>query len=174
MSTLISILSAFGYISAVIGAIFLLIAFAKKMLYYPPIVKEKVSDKLSKNFYVAGALITISLTCFSGGKQLIKSDFKNSLQNNKIISAEVNGIFFSQDDLKGIFNNFQDTEGRYRCDHFTGVINFEHNESIPVEIIRHCYEKNRYIIISKKYDMDTDIGDIRTSKFDYLQKDTIK
>lgn len=174
MNTLIPILSAFGFIFAIIGVVYLLIAFAKKLLYYPPKVQQEVSEKISKKFYIAGALITISFICILGGKQLIKFDFQNTLQNNKIISAEINGIFFSQDDLKGIFNNFQGTEGRYRCDHFTGIINFENNESIPVEVIRHCYEKNRYIIISKKYNMDADIGDIRTSKFDYLQKDTIK
>jgi len=170
MSTLILILSAFGYISAIIGIIFCLLAFAKKMLYYPSNVQENVSE----NLYVAGTLIAVSFICFLGGKQLIKSDFQNSLQNSKITSAEINGIFFSQDDLKDVFNNFQGTEGRYRCDHFTGFINFDNNESIPIEVIRHCYEKNRYIIISKKYDMDADIGDIKTSKFNYIQNDTIK
>lgn len=173
MNTLIPILSAFGFIFAIIGVVYLLIAFAKKMLYYPPNIQQEASEKISKNFYIAGTLITVSTICFLGGKQIIKFDFHNTLKHNKIINAEINGIFFSQDDLNGVFNNFEGTEGRYRCDHFKGFINLENNETIPIEIIRHCYKKNRYIIISKKYYMDVDIGDIRTSKFDYIQKDTI-
>ncbi|MGO4707618.1 hypothetical protein AB4Y90_00600 [Chryseobacterium sp. 2TAF14] len=138
------------------------------MLHYPSNLQREVSEKISKNFYIAGALITFSILCFSGGKQIIKLDFKNTLAHNKIISVEINGIFFSQDDLKDVFTNFQDTEGRYRCDHFPGYINLENNEIIPIEVIRHCYEKNRYIIISKKYYLDADIGDITTDKFEYI------
>ncbi|WP_435525780.1 hypothetical protein [Chryseobacterium indoltheticum] len=75
--------------------------------------------------------------------------------------------------MNGLFDKFEPTEGRFRCESFTGFINFENTKSIPIEVIRHCYEKNRYIIISKKYYMDADIGDIVTDKFDYIQKDTI-
>ena len=143
------------------------------MVYYPSNLQEEVSKKIAKFSYILGTSLTVSFICFFGGKQVIKLDFQNTLRNNKIISTEINGIFFSQEDLKDVFSNFQSTESRYRCDHFTGYINLENNESIPIEVIRHCYEKNRYIIISKKYYMDTDIGDIRTSKFDFIQKDTI-
>lgn len=173
MKILIQILSAIGFITAIIGAINLLISFAKKMLYYPPDVMQEVSEKILKNLYISGTLITVSTICFLGGKQIIKFDFHNTLKHNKIINAEINGIFFSKNDLNDVFNNIEGTEGRYRCDHFNGFINLENNKTIPIEIIRHCYEKNRYLIISKKYYMDADIGDIRTSKFDYIQRDTI-
>lgn len=143
------------------------------MVYYPSNLQEEASKKIAKLSYILGTSLTVSFICFFGGKQVIKLDFQNTLRNNKIISTEINGIFFSQEDLKDAFNNFQGTEGRYRCDHFTGYINLENNESIPIEVIRHCYEKNRYIIISKKYYLNADIGDIVTDKLDYIQKDTI-
>lgn len=142
-------------------------------MYYPSNLQEEVSKKIAKLSYIFGTSLTVSFICFIGGKQVIKLDFQNTLSNNKIISTEINGIFFSQEDLKDAFNNFRGTEGRYRCDHFTGYINLENNESIPIEVIRHCYEKNRYIIVSKKYYMNADIGDIVTDKFDYIQKETI-
>jgi len=171
MKILIQILSAIGSITAIIGAIFLLISFAKKMLYYPPNVIQEASEKIANNFYIAVTLITVSTICFLGRKQIIKFDFHNTIKRNKIINAEINGIFFSESDLNGVFSNFEGTEGRNRCDNFRGFINLENNETIPIEIIRHCYEKNRYIIISKKYYMDANIGDIRTSAFDYIQKE---
>ena len=143
------------------------------MMYYPSNLQEEASKKTSKFFYIFGTSLTVSFICFFGGKQIIKLDFKNTLRYNKIISTEINDTFFSQEDLKDVFNNFQGTEGRYRCDRFSGYINLENNESIPIQVIRHCYQKNRYIIISKKYYMDADIGDIVTDKFDYIQKDTI-
>jgi tellurite resistance protein TehA-like permease len=84
MKILIQILSATGFITAIIGAIYLLISFAKKMLYYPPDVMQEVSEKISKNFYIAGTLITISTICFLGGKQIIKFDFHNNIKHNKL------------------------------------------------------------------------------------------
>lgn len=173
MNTLIPILTTFGVISAVIGIIFFLIAVANKMLYATSNVQAKNSEKISKNFYISAILITTSIFCFLGGKKIIKFDFHDTLQHNKIISVEIDGIFFSQDDIKDVFNNFDSTEGRYRCNHFFGFINLENNETIPIEVIRHCYEKNRYIIISKKYNIDTDIGDIITSKFAYIGEKTV-
>lgn len=56
---------------------------------------------------------------------------------------------------------------------FSGIINLDNNESISVEIIKHCYEKNRYIIVSKQYSVESTIGDINTDKFDYLKSDSI-
>ena len=173
MNTFISILCALGFISAIIGIVYFLIILSKKMVYYPSNLQEEASKKIAKLSYILGTSLTVSFICFFGGKQVIKLDFQNTLRNNKIISTEINGIFFSQEDLKDAFNNFQGTEGRYRCDHFIGYINLENNESIPIEVIRHCYEKNRYIIISKKYYLNADIGDIVTDKLDYIQKDTI-
>lgn len=173
MNTFISILCALGFISAIIGIVFLILLVIKKSTYYPPNRQEESSDKKARLTYSSLTLLTASTFCFVGAKAIIKKDFQNTLSNNKIISTEINGIFFSQEDLKDAFNNFQGTEGRYRCDHFTGYINLENNESIPIEVIRHCYEKNRYIIISKKYYLNADIGDIVTDKLDYIQKDTI-
>lgn len=173
MNILIQILSSVGFITAIIGVIYLLISIGKKMLYYPANVQQEALKKISKNFQIAGILIAISTICFLGGKQIIKFDFYYTLKHNKMINTEIDGIFSSENDLNGVFNNFEGTEGRNQCEHFRGFINLENNETIPIEIIRHCYEKNRYIIISKKYYMDADIGDILTDKFDYIQKETI-
>lgn len=173
MSILISVLTTFGLISAIIGIVFIIKLFVIKATYYPSNRQNEVAEKLSKTGYIVGASMVLALGSFMLGKEIIKYTFKETIQNNKIVSAEIDGIFFSQDDIKDIFNNFEPSEGRFRCESFTGYINFDNNETIPVEIIRHCYEKNNYIIISKKYNLDVDIGDIKTSKFDYIQKDTI-
>jgi hypothetical protein len=46
MKILISIITTFGFISAIIGVIFLLITLIKKMLYYPPNIQKEVSEKI--------------------------------------------------------------------------------------------------------------------------------
>jgi hypothetical protein len=173
MDTFISLLITIGFIFAIIGVAFLILLIIKKSTYYPPNKQEQASDKKARLTYTSLTLITISTFCFTGAKAIIKKDFKNTLEENKIMLVEFDDVFFSQDDMNGVFNKFESTEGRFRCESFTGFINFENKKSIPIEIIRHCYEKNRYIIISKKYNIDVTIGDIRTSKFDYIQLDTI-
>lgn len=136
-------------------------------------MQEEVSDKKLNLQYTAGVFIVISTALFLISKELVKNDFTRTLRNNKIISVELYNNFFSQDDIKNIFNKFESTEGRFRCESFSGFINFENGENIPIEVFRHCYEKNRYIIISKKYSIDATIGDIRTSAFDFIKTDSI-
>jgi hypothetical protein len=140
--------------------------------YYPSNRQNEIAEKLLKTGHVVGIFMVLTLGSFMLAKETIKYNFKKTIRSNKIISAEINGMFFGQEDIKDVFKNFESTEGRFRCEIFTGFINFENNESIPIEVIRHCYDKNRYIIISKKYNLDVDIGDIKTSQFDYIQKDS--
>lgn len=174
MKILISTLVIFGYISAIIGVISLILLLIKKSTYYPSNRQEEVLDKIGKLKYIAGIFITISTCCFLGSKELIKQDFRKALNENKIISTELDEVFFSQQDIKDVFNNFEPTEGRFKCESFNGFINFENGENIPIEVFRHCYEKNRYIIISKKYKVDATIGDIRTSAFNYIKNESVK
>ena len=173
MKILISTLVTFGYISAIIGVVSLILLLIKKSTYYSSNRQEEILDKMGKLKYIAGIFITISTTCFLGSKELIKQDFRKALNENKVISTELDDTFFSQDDMKSVFRNFESTEGRFRCEHYSGFINFESGENIPIEVFRHCYEKNRYIIISKKYSIDATIGDIRTSAFDFIKSDSI-
>lgn len=173
MNILISALTTFGYIFAIIGIVFVIKLFITKATYYPSNKHNEIAEKLSKTSQVIGISMILTLGCFKLREEIIKYNFKETIQNNKIVSLKIDGTFFSQDDMKGVFNNFEPTEGRFRCESFTGFINFDNNETIPIKLLRHCYEKNRYIIISKKYNIETDIGDIKTSKFDYIQKDTI-
>lgn len=172
MSILISVLTFFGYISAIIGIVFLIKLFVIKATYYPSNRRDEIAEKFSRTSRIIGVSMLLTLGSFKLAKETIKYSFKKTVKNNKIISAEINGIFFGQEDMKDVFKNFEPTEGRFRCESFNSYINFDNNETIPIEIIRHCYQKNRYIIISKKYNLDVDIGDIKTSQFDYIQKDS--
>jgi hypothetical protein len=45
MKTLISLIATLGYISAIACAVYFIIIFIKKILYYPPNVKEKLTKK---------------------------------------------------------------------------------------------------------------------------------
>ncbi|WBV50714.1 hypothetical protein [Chryseobacterium gambrini] len=170
MKTLISLIATLGYISAIACAVYFIIIFIKKILYYPPNVKEKVYEEIMKLSYISGLLLVFSSTCFWVAKEIVEYDFKSTLRKHTIVSAEIENIFFSQEDMRGIFDHFENDEGRYRCESFSGIINLDNNESISVEIIKHCYEKNRYIIVSKQYSVESTIGDINTDKFDYLKK----
>ncbi|WP_267402281.1 MULTISPECIES: hypothetical protein [unclassified Chryseobacterium] len=173
MKTLISTLVTLGYISAIIAIVSLAIVIIKKCLYYPSDIRREATEKTTKIFYIAGCCMVFSSICFLGAKEIVKYDFKRTLKQHTIISVDIENIFFSQNDIEGVFDHFETDEGRYRCESFTAIINLDDNESIPIEIIRHCYEKNRYIIISKQYSLDSTIGDIRTDKFNHIQKDTI-
>ena len=104
--------------------------------------------------------------------QLIKKDFKDSLKGNKINFVEVNGFYFNQYDTKGLFDTFESHSGRDKCEKFLGLINLENDKNIPIEVIKHCYDKNKYIIISKAYGSETIIGEITTDKFNQLVADS--
>ncbi len=172
MKLFISILTIFGYVSAIIAIVFIIRVFVKKATYYPSSMQNEVTKKISHLLYIAGFFGIASMACFFGGERIIVYDFKKTLREHKIVAGEFNDVFFSKEDINGVFDNFESTEGRYKCEAFTGFIDLDNGESIPVKVIRHCYEKNRYIIISKKYDLDATIGDIRTSKFDDIKIDS--
>lgn len=157
-------------IGVVVFAIFILL---KKVIYQPPNSQTQDPDKTSKYFFALALCLFLSFTSFLGGKELIRRDFHKALKEKKIVSVEANGFFFSQEDSADLFTKFDSDPGRYHCDTFLGSINFENNEYIPIEIIRHCYERNQYIIISKQYPLDATIGIIYTSKFDFIQNDSI-
>lgn len=174
MSTLISTINIIGYISAIVGITFLIPALIKKLLYYPPNKREEAYEKSFKLMKISGSFITSSMICFFGLKAIIKNDFKTKLQKNKILSAEFNKVFLSENDAQSVFKNLKPTEGRHRCTKYAGTIFLDNSEAVPIEIIKHCYEKNRYILVSKEYDKNTDIGDIVTNKLDFILNDSIK
>ncbi|MBP2617014.1 hypothetical protein [Chryseobacterium jejuense] len=91
------------------------------------------------------------------------------LKENKITLVEVNGFPFAQEDAADLFIKFEGDPGRFHCESYPGYITFENNELIPIEVIQHCYEENKYIIVSKKYTTDATIGIITTSKFNYIK-----
>lgn len=144
------------------------------MTYYPSNRQDEISDKISDLLYKTGIFIFFGVICFVLAKELIKKDFKTTIKENKIVSAQINDVFLSNEDLKGIFNKFQSTEGRYMCESYIGFLDLENGETMPIKIIKHCYEKNRFIIVSKKYSIDVTIGDVVTDKLNFALTDSIK
>jgi hypothetical protein len=174
MKILISTLTTFGAIFIFIAIVFLIMSLIKKMTYYPSNRQDEISDKISDFMYKSGFFFFCGFVCFALAKEIIKKDFKTSIKENKIVSARVNDVFFSNEDMEGIFTKFQSTEGRYMCESYMGFLDLENGETLPIKIIKHCYEKNRFIIVSKKYSIDATIGDIITDKFDSAIYDSIK
>lgn len=141
----------------------------KKVIYYPSNIIRQAKEKSSKYQSIAGLCIFVSIACTLGSKELLKYDFQKKLKENRIIQLEINGFTFAQEDAADIFTKFEGDPGRFHCESYLGYITFENNEFIPIEVIQHCYEENKYIIISKKYSTDTTIGVITTSKFNYIK-----
>ncbi|AZA80884.1 hypothetical protein C1637_11255 [Chryseobacterium lactis] len=169
MKTFIQILSLINFLSVLGIAISLLLILIKKVIYYPPNAINDAKEKSSKYLSVFGLCLSLSTACTFGSKALIKSDFQKTLKENKIILVEVNGFSFAQEDAADLFTKFEGDPGRFHCESYLGYITFENDESIPIEVIQHCYEENKYIIVSKKYSTDATIGIITTSKFDYIK-----
>ncbi len=173
MKILISTIVTFGYISAIIAVVFLILLLIKKATFYPSNRQEEISGKIFKINRIAGIAMIISFISFMLSKELVKLDFNNTLSENKIISFEIDDFFINPDEIRDAFKNFESSAGRFRCEKFNGFINFENGKSIPIEVFRHCYEKKRYTIISKKHSIDATIGDVRTSLFDFIKNDSI-
>ncbi|ASE62854.1 hypothetical protein EGY07_01020 [Chryseobacterium indologenes] len=169
MKTFIQLLSFISYASALGIAVYVLRELLKKVLYYPPNTINSAKEKLSKHQSILGLCFPLSIACIIGSKALIKHDFQKMLKENKIILVEVNGFPFAQEDGADLFTKFEEDPGRFHCESYSGNITFENNESIPIEVIQHCYEENKYIIVSKKYSTDATIGIITTSKFQYIK-----
>jgi len=174
MKILISTLTTFGAIFILIAIVFFIMLFIKKMTYYPSNRQDEISDKISDFMYKSGFFFFCGFVCFALAKEIIKKDFKASIKDNKIVSAQVNDVFLTNEGIEGIFTKFQSTEGRYMCESYTGFLDLENGETLPIKIIKHCYEKNRFIIVSKKYSIDATIGDVVTDKFNFAIADTIK
>ncbi|WP_294248058.1 hypothetical protein [uncultured Chryseobacterium sp.] len=54
----------------------------------------------------SGFLMAFCMISICGAKNLIAFQLKEKLSENAIVSAEFNGIFFSRNDIKGIFDHF--------------------------------------------------------------------
>lgn len=99
MKTLISLIATLGYISAIACAVYFILIFIKKILYYPPNVKEKVYEEIMKLSYISGLLLVFSSTCFGVAKEIVEYDFKRTLRKHTIVSADIENIFFSQEEV---------------------------------------------------------------------------
>ncbi|MBD8083796.1 hypothetical protein [Chryseobacterium caseinilyticum] len=173
MKTFISTLTALQFIVGFIGFIIIIIAFLKKNMYeYHPSIKETEMFKINTKHFLGGTFILVCLVISGLKTQLIKKDFQDSLNENKINFVEINGIYFTQYDIRDLFKNFEHDAGRYRCEKFSGLINLENDKNIPIEVIKHCYDKDKYIIISKAFETETTIGEIITDKFNQLVIDS--
>ncbi len=173
MKIFVSVIMFLSCISGIGAFVFFVRTIIFKIIYYPSSRREEISEKIAINSKIFSFLIFFCIFSVWGTKSLIAFQLKEKLSENTIVSAEFDGIFFSKDDVKGMFDHIESDEGRNRCDSFSGFLNLENGEEIPIEVIRHCYEKNRYIIISKQYDFDATIGDIITDKFDYIKSDSV-
>ncbi len=169
METFIQALSLIKYVSFLGIAISIILILSKKVIYYPPNKINQAKEKSSKYQSIFGLCLSLSIACILCSNALIKSDFKKKLKENKINLVEVNGFYFAQEDAIDLFTKFEGDPGRFHCESYLGYITFENNESIPIEVIQHCYEKNKYIIVSKEYSTDVTIGIITTSKFNYIK-----
>lgn len=173
MQTFISSLTFIQYICGIFAAIILLLIFVKNNLYeYHPSIGDVEMFKIKKLSIISGSLVMVCFLIFGVKNKLIKKDFKDSLKVNKINFVEVNGFYFNQYDTKGLFDIFESHSGRDKCEKFLGLINLENDKNIPIEVIKHCYDKNKYIIISKAYNSETIIGEITTDKFNQLVADS--
>ncbi|HCN50812.1 MAG TPA: hypothetical protein DIT10_17280 [Chryseobacterium sp.] len=170
MRIFIQVLFIINFLSGLGIAISILLLLLKKVIYYPPNTINEAKEKSSKYLSIFGICLSLSTICTLGSKAFIKQDFQKTLKENKIILLEINGFPFAQEDAADLFTKFEDDPGRFHCESYLGYITFENNESIPIEVIQHCYEENKYIIVSKKYAIDTTIGMITTSKFNYIKK----
>lgn len=141
MKIFVSVIMFLSYISAIGAFISFLRLFIFKITYYHASRRQEISDKKASLGKVAGFLMAFYMVGVWGTKNLIAFQLKEKLSENTIVSAEFDGIFFSKNDVKGMFDDFEPNEGRYRCDRFSGFLTFENGEEIPVEVIRHCYEK---------------------------------
>lgn len=169
METFIQILSFIKYVSFLGIALSAILILLKKVIYHPPSTINQAKEKSLKYQSILGFCLLLSITCIVSSKGLIKHDFQKTLKENKIILVEVNGFSFAQEDAADIFTKFEGDSGRFYCESYLGYITFENNVSIPIEVIEHCYEENKYIIVSKKYSTDVTIGIITTSKFNSLK-----
>lgn len=169
METFIQALSLIKYVSFLGIAISTILILLKKVIYHPPNTINQAKEKSSKYLSIFGLCLLLSIVCTMGSKELIKYDFQKMLKENKITLVEVNGFSFAQQDAADLFTRFEDDPGRFHCESYLGYITFENNESIPIEVIEHCYEENKYIIVSRKYSTDATIGIITTSKFNYIK-----
>lgn len=173
MKIFVSVIIFLSCISATGALVFFLRMFILEITYHQSSERQEISLKKASYMKISGFLMSFCMISICGTKNLIAFQLKEKLSENAIVSAEFEGIFFSRNDIQGIFDHFEADEGRNRCDYFSGFLSLENGETIPIEVIRHCYEKNRYVIISKQYELDATIGDIRTDKFDYLKNDHI-
>ncbi|WP_336686534.1 hypothetical protein [Chryseobacterium bernardetii] len=169
MEVFIQILTLIKYVSFLGIAISIILILLKKIIYHPPNTINQAKEKSSKYLSIFGLCLSLSIVCIVGSKELIKQDFQKRLKENKILLVEINGFSFAQEDAADLFTKFEVDPGRFYCESYLGYITFENNESIPIEVIQHCYEENKYIIVSKKYSTDVTIGIITTSKFNYLK-----
>lgn len=169
MEVFIQILTLIKYVSFLGIAIFIILILLKKIIYHPPNTIDQAKEKSSKYQSILGLSISLSIACIVGSKKLIKHDFQKMLKENKILLVEVNGFPFAQEDAADLFTKFEEDPGRFYCESYLGYITFENNESIPIEVIQHCYEENKYIIVSRQYSTDATIGIITTSKFNHIK-----
>ncbi|UHO38758.1 hypothetical protein H5J24_00720 [Chryseobacterium capnotolerans] len=169
MEIFIQILTLIKYVSFLGIAISIILILLKKIIYHPPNTINQVKVKSSKYQSIFGLCLSLSIACIVGSKALIKEDFQKMLKENKILLVEINGFSFVQEDAADLFTKFEGDPGRFHCESYLGYITFENNESIPIEVIQHCYEENKYIIVSRKYSTDSTIGIITTSKFNYIK-----
>lgn len=174
MKTVISILNTLYYITTFSCVVILIIGFTKRYFFnYHPSVRDYEMDKTYRLFKTGGILMIICMMISGIKTQLIKKDFEECLHESKINFVEVNGSYFSQYDTKGLFDTFEYHSGRDKCEKFQGLINLENGKNIPITVVKHCYDKNKYIIISKAYGSETIIGEITTDKFNQLTVDSI-
>jgi hypothetical protein len=174
MKNLVQLLAYSGYIFGLVSFIFVIILLITKITYHPPNMRAAAADKSHRVGSFFGFFMVASSICFGGAKEVIKKEFENTLKERKIISLEINDFFLSQDESVTLFQKFESVEIRTQGKSFTGVINLEDSEVIPIKIITHHYDKNRYTIVSEKYDyLEADIGDIETPKLRIIT-DTIQ
>lgn len=169
MNTFITALNILGIASIVI-AIFFFINFSIKNLIFYTVnnTRNEISEEIQWSMPAIIVCILIAIFTFIVGDKFAVKDFEKKLKHNKIILLEVNGTYLNQNEVNDIFTKFIDTEGRFRCERFNGRITLENNISIPIEVVKHCYEENRYVIISKNYAIDGVIGDVKTDKFNFI------
>jgi len=172
MKILIEFLSVITFLTAIGLGVFIILILLKKIIYSPPGSTNKTDKKTSQYLPLLGACLPLCFISSLGSKEIIRYEFRKTLKESKIESVEVNGFFFGREDATKMFSKLEYDPGRYHCESYPGIITFENNESTPIEIIRHCYEKNQYIIVSRKYSENVSIGIITTSELDHIINNT--